>query len=61
MEFLFPEVLRILVAVFLVVALIKFLAWLVRGFGSEQTGSPPRRRFARVAAGNLERADEQAP
>ena len=69
MEFLFPEVLRILVAVFLVVALIKFLAWLVRGFGSEQTrvksrranpAAPPRRRFARVAAGNLARADEQA-
>jgi hypothetical protein len=38
MEFLFPEVLRILVAVFLVVALIKFLAWLVRGLGYEQTG-----------------------
>ena len=43
MEFLFPEVLRILVAVFLVVALIKFLAWLVRGFGSEQTGAASRR------------------
>jgi len=43
MEFLFPEVLRILVAVFLVVALIKFLAWLMRGFGSEQTGAASRR------------------
>ena len=47
MEFLFREAqygLRILVAVFLVVALIKFLAWLVRGFGSEQTGvsAPPQ-------------------
>ena len=44
MQFLFPEVLRILVAVFLVVALIKFLAWLVRGLGYEQTGAASRRR-----------------
>ena len=46
MEFLFREAqyrLRILVAVFLVVALIKFLAWLVRGFGSEQTRAASRR------------------
>ena len=45
MEFLFRKAqwLRILVAVFLVVALIKFLAWLVRGFGSEQTGAASRR------------------
>ena len=42
MEFLFREAqfgLRILVAVLLVLALIKFLAWLMRGFGSEQTGA----------------------
>jgi hypothetical protein len=42
MEFLFREAqygLRILVAVFLVLALIKFLACLVRGFGSEQSGA----------------------
>jgi len=46
MEFLFREAqygLRILVAVFLMVALIKFLAWLMRGFGSEQTGAASRR------------------
>jgi hypothetical protein len=42
MEFLFPEVLRIMVTVSLV-ALIKFLAWLVRGFGSEQTGAASKR------------------
>jgi hypothetical protein len=35
MGFLFLDA---LVAVFLVLALIKLLAWLVRGFGSEQTG-----------------------
>jgi flagellar biogenesis protein FliO len=42
MEFLFREAqygLRVLVAVFLVLALIKFLAWLVRGFGSGRTGA----------------------
>jgi hypothetical protein len=46
MEFLFREAqfgLRILVAVLLVLALIKFLAWLMRGFGSEQTGAASRR------------------
>jgi hypothetical protein len=46
MEFLFREAqygLRILVAVFLPVALIKVLTWLVRGFGSEQTGAASRR------------------
>jgi hypothetical protein len=46
MEFLFREAqfgLRTLVAVFLMLALIKFLAWLVRGFGSEQTGAASRR------------------
>jgi len=45
MEFLFREAqfgLRILVAVLLVLALIKFLAWLMRGFGSEQTGTASR-------------------
>jgi len=47
MEFLFREAqygLRILVAVFLVVALIKFLAWLLRGLGYEQTGAASRWR-----------------
>ena len=46
MEFLFREAqfgLRILVAVLLVLALIKFLAWLMRGFGSEQNGAASRR------------------
>jgi len=45
MEFLFGEGqygLRILVAVFLVLALIGVLAWLVRGFRSERTGAASR-------------------
>jgi hypothetical protein len=45
MEFLFREAqygLRILVTVLLVLALIKFLAWLVRDSGSEQTGAASR-------------------
>jgi hypothetical protein len=40
MGFLFLDA---LVAVFLVLALIKLLAWLVHGFGSEQTGATSRR------------------
>ena len=40
MGFLF---LKALAAVFLVLALIKLLAWLVRGFGPEQTGTASRR------------------
>jgi len=46
MEFLFGERqygLRILVAVFLVLALIGVLAWLVRVFRSERTGAASRR------------------
>ena len=46
MEFLFGEGqygLRILIAVFLVLALIGFLAWLVRAFRSERTGAASRR------------------
>ena len=46
MEFLFGEGqygLRILLAVFMVLALIGFLAWLVRAFRSERTGAASRR------------------